>query len=110
MLEEIMKILADKTRLRILNLLYFRPHCVCEIVKILQLPQSTVSRHISKMRLVGIIKPTKMGTLTKYSINNNVLNNYSFLKYLKNDLAKNYENDLKRSKNYIVNGNSCTLK
>ncbi|WP_129409159.1 metalloregulator ArsR/SmtB family transcription factor [Marinitoga lauensis] len=58
-MEELMKILADKTRLRILNLLNLKPRCVCELTAILQLPQSTVSRHISKMRLINLLIPQK---------------------------------------------------
>ncbi|AEX84477.1 putative transcriptional regulator [Marinitoga piezophila KA3] len=109
MLEELMKILADKTRLRILNLLFYRPHCVCELTKILDLPQSTVSRHISKMRLIGIIMPKKMGTLTKYSINDKIANKFIFFNYLKHDLFNEYSEDIERSKEYVVLDNNCNL-
>lgn len=41
---------ADPTRIRILNLLAAGPLCVCDIVAILELPQSTVSRHLGHLR------------------------------------------------------------
>jgi len=37
---------ADPTRIRILNLLAAGELCVCDLVEILDLPQSTVSRHL----------------------------------------------------------------
>lgn len=41
---------ADPTRLRILNLLAAGELCVCDLVDLLSLPQSTVSRHLGYLR------------------------------------------------------------
>jgi len=45
-LDALFKGFADPTRIRILNLLTAGELCVCDIVGLLRLPQSTVSRHL----------------------------------------------------------------
>lgn len=45
-LDTLYKGFADPTRLRIMNLLAAGEMCVCDIVTLLDLPQSTVSRHL----------------------------------------------------------------
>lgn len=50
---------ADETRLRILNLLAAGELCVSDIVEILGLPQSTVSRHLAYLRRAGLVEATR---------------------------------------------------
>ena len=50
---------ADPTRLRVLNVLATGELCVCDIVDILQLPQPTVSRHLSYLRRCGLVESTR---------------------------------------------------
>ena len=47
----IFKALSDETRLRILALLHSGELCVCDLMVALDLPQSTVSRHLADPRL-----------------------------------------------------------
>jgi ArsR family transcriptional regulator len=47
---------ADPTRIRILNLLAAGALCVCDIVDILALPQSTVSRHLGYLRRSRLVE------------------------------------------------------
>ena len=47
---------ADPTRVRVLNLLAAGPLCVCDIVDILALPQSTVSRHLGYLRRSRLVE------------------------------------------------------
>nr|HXK57067.1 metalloregulator ArsR/SmtB family transcription factor [Gammaproteobacteria bacterium] len=47
------KALSDETRLRILCLLLEGELCVCDIMAVLQLPQSTVSRHLAYLKNAG---------------------------------------------------------
>ena len=54
-MDESQRAMADETRLRILLLLIDGELCVCEIIAALELPQSTVSRHLSLLRQVGIV-------------------------------------------------------
>ena len=47
---------ADPTRIRILNLLAAGDLCVCDLVDILGLPQSTVSRHLGYLRRSRLVE------------------------------------------------------
>ncbi len=61
--------LADETRLRILSLLLAEQElCVCDIMAVLQLPQSTVSRHLSHLRNAGWLRVRREAVWIYYSI------------------------------------------
>ena len=65
----IFKALADETRLRILAVLLTREElCVCDIVDSLQLPQSTISRHLAYLRKTGLVNDRRCGLWMYYSI------------------------------------------
>ena len=70
----IFKALADETRLRILLLLLDGELCVCEIIAALELPQSTVSRHLAYLKKNGWVSDRKQGVWMYYCLNDkNVL-------------------------------------
>lgn len=48
--------LSDPTRLRILDLLRTRDHCVCHLVERLELKQSLISHHIGVLRRAGLVE------------------------------------------------------
>lgn len=50
---------ADPTRLRLLNLLVAGELCVCDLVELLGLPQSTVSRHLRYLHRAGLVEVTR---------------------------------------------------
>ncbi len=50
---------ADPTRLRLLNLLAAGELCVCDLVEILGIPQSTVSRHLRYLHRAGLVEVTR---------------------------------------------------
>lgn len=60
--------LSDEIRLRIINILFESDLYVCEIVDILELPQSTVSRHLTILKNANIVEDTKNGLWVKYSL------------------------------------------
>ncbi len=64
---EILKALADTNRLRILNLLHEQTLCVCDLEAILELNQSNLSRHLSKLKQAGIVSAQKKALFTYYS-------------------------------------------
>jgi ArsR family transcriptional regulator len=66
---EMYGLLADTTRLRILNLLRGGPLCVCHIVAALELPQSTVSRHLSWLKTGGLINLQSIDRYSIYELN-----------------------------------------
>lgn len=69
-LEQILKVLADKNRMRIIKLLERRKMCVCELTFILGIKQPSVSRHLKKLRESGIIQEEKNGYWTDYYLTN----------------------------------------
>ncbi|MEJ2420354.1 MAG: metalloregulator ArsR/SmtB family transcription factor [Acidobacteriota bacterium] len=68
-MEKVMKALSDKTRLRILNLLGPGPLCVCEVVEVIGLSQSTVSKHLSLLKDAGLIQDERRGKWIYYALN-----------------------------------------
>lgn len=62
------KALADETRLRILALLMEHELCVCDLIAVLQLPQSTVSRHLAYLKNAGWVDDRREGLWVYYSI------------------------------------------
>jgi ArsR family transcriptional regulator len=58
---KIFKALADPTRLRIVLLLRQRELCVCELMFVLEMEQSRVSRHMRVLRDAGIVEDVRDG-------------------------------------------------
>lgn len=70
------KALSDPNRIRILKMLEVRPLCVCEIRDILQLANSTVSKHLSLLRDVEFILDEKDGKWVNFRLNDEQYNQY----------------------------------
>lgn len=66
---KIFKALADETRLRILVLLLEGELCVCELIAALELPQSTVSRHLAYLKSARWVMDRKQGVWMYYRLN-----------------------------------------
>ncbi len=62
------KALSDETRLRILALLAGDELCVCDLMAILNLPQSTVSRHLATLRNAGWVEDRRQGVWMYYRL------------------------------------------
>ncbi|MEZ4484428.1 MAG: metalloregulator ArsR/SmtB family transcription factor [Syntrophotaleaceae bacterium] len=65
---DIFKALAHQTRLQILCLLFDGEVCVCKIMAILDLPQSTASRHLAILKSAGLVEDRRDGTWSHYSL------------------------------------------
>lgn len=66
--EMVMKSVADPTRVRILKLLDGGEMCVCQIVAILELSQSTVSKHLFLLKMAGLVKERQEKKWVHYSL------------------------------------------
>lgn len=66
---KLLKVLADKNRIRILELLRSRKMCVCELAYILGITQPSVSRHLKKLKSAGLIGDQQEGLWTDYFLN-----------------------------------------
>ena len=60
--------LADRTRLRLLNLMDGREVCVCYFVEILNQSQPKISRHLAYLRRAGIVAARREGKWMHYRI------------------------------------------
>ena len=74
-----MKALSDETRLRILNLLLEEECCVCEVMQVLDISESTASRGLSALYDAGFLKQRREGTWVFYSIEKDMAQYYSEL-------------------------------
>ena len=66
--DKLFKAFSDETRLRILNLLAQRDHCVCEFQSILRVPQPTISRHLACLRRTTLVRTRRHGKMILYSL------------------------------------------
>jgi ArsR family transcriptional regulator len=60
--------LADRTRLRLLNLMDGREVCVCYFVEILRQSQPKISRHLAYLRRAGVVAARREGKWMHYKI------------------------------------------
>lgn len=60
--------LADKTRLRLLNLMREGEICVCFLVEVLGESQPKISRHLAYLRGAGIVEARRDGKWMHYKI------------------------------------------
>ena len=67
----IAKALSDQSRIRALMALRKRELCVCQIIELLGLAPSTVSKHMSILRHAGLIEGRKDGIWMHYTLASN---------------------------------------
>lgn len=66
--DRLLKALAEPTRMRIAMLLTHGELCVCDLTATLDLPQSTVSRHMAVMRTAQIVMDRREGKWVHYRL------------------------------------------
>jgi ArsR family transcriptional regulator len=62
------KALSEETRVRIVGLLTGGERCVCDLVAILNLPQSTISRHLTILKNAGWVASRRKGVWMYYRL------------------------------------------
>ena len=62
------KIFGDLTRLKILQALYQRELCVCDLTAVLEANQSTISHQLRVLRSKNLVKFRKEGKMAYYSL------------------------------------------
>jgi ArsR family transcriptional regulator, arsenate/arsenite/antimonite-responsive transcriptional repressor len=75
-LEKLFKVIGDRHRLRILNVLLEAdddPVCVCEFQPMLGIAQPTVSHHLRQLVDAGLLEREKRGTFAYYRLRPGVL-------------------------------------
>jgi ArsR family transcriptional regulator len=66
--EVFFRALADRTRLRLLNLMRTDEVCVCFFVEVLKINQPKISRHLAYLRRAGIVGVRREGQWMHYRI------------------------------------------
>ncbi len=85
---EILKALGDENRLKIMCILSEGTQCVCHLETALTISQSSTSKHLQRLKVVGLIEATKKGQWVHYHIPSEVYQKYPFIKELLNQLLK----------------------
>jgi ArsR family transcriptional regulator, arsenate/arsenite/antimonite-responsive transcriptional repressor len=67
-METLFLALADKTRLRLLNLMREDEICVCYFTEVLGESQPKISRHLAYLRNAGVVSARREGKWMNYSI------------------------------------------
>jgi len=70
---EILKVLSDEVRLKIVYLLSKNELCVCELMEALNMSQSRISNHLRILRDTKIIKSKREGKWIFYSLAKNTI-------------------------------------
>ena len=105
-IEGVLKALADETRLRIINLLYEKELCVCDIYEALMITQTKASRHLQYLKHAGLVEDRKQAQWIYYSIRRD--QSLKFLDSLVYDCLRGqdgYQNDLASLKEWLKRKN-----
>jgi ArsR family transcriptional regulator, arsenate/arsenite/antimonite-responsive transcriptional repressor len=86
---QIYKALSEEMRLRILMLLTQGELCVCDIMAVLEEPQSKVSRHLAYLKHSGFIQGKRVGTWMHYFLKDSLDELIaSHLEFLKKEMSR----------------------
>lgn len=75
--EELIKVLANESRLKLVGLLAQREHSVEELAAMLQLKEPTVSHHLTKLKELNLVKMRPDGNTHFYQLNQDALQELS---------------------------------
>jgi ArsR family transcriptional regulator len=67
-LEKVFSALADKTRLRLINLMAEQEVCVCYFIEVIGAPQPKISRHLAYLRNAGLVSARREGKWMHYRL------------------------------------------
>ena len=67
-MSQFFRAVADRTRLRVLNLLGEDEVCVCFLVEILKTNQPSISRHLAYLKKAGVVDARRQGKWMHYRI------------------------------------------
>ncbi|TLG77222.1 ArsR/SmtB family transcription factor [Culicoidibacter larvae] len=68
-IEEVCKLLADSTRLEIINMLSDKEVCICNLVDRFNISQPAISKHIKKLKDAGMLLERKQAQWNYYMLN-----------------------------------------
>lgn len=103
------KALGEPIRLRMLNLLRHGELCVCDLMAVLELPQSTASRHLAYLRNAGWLTARRQNKWIYYRFDTVVVDSGVFTAVLALLANQNLEEDNQALNNHLAtkNKHSC---
>lgn len=108
----VLSAMADEIRLRILSLLLAgQDLCSCEIQAILEVNQSNLSRHLSRLRQAGLIIGDKRGQWVHFQVDQQAWESYGFVAPIVESARAELpvlSGDLDRLHDYRHSGFTCT--
>lgn len=87
---QLLKLLGDPTRLKMMKLLKSHECCVCEFVEIFKMSQPAISQHLRKLRDIELVKEERRRQWVFFSINENH-EDYPFVKSILEHLPEQNE-------------------
>ncbi len=87
----IFKALSDPNRIRIVKMLAERELCMCEIRSVLDLSNSTVSKHLTILRDAGLVLDSKDGKWVNFRLNDK--SDYPFVRSFIGLIKKSFDDD-----------------
>lgn len=67
-ISEVLRLVSEESRLKLLCILKQGKHCVCEFMKHVDLSQSLISHHLRDLKDAGIVLDEKRGLRVYYSL------------------------------------------
>ena len=110
----VLRALADETRLRIVNLFLKGGQnlCVCELMDALKIPQYAVSKALSIIRNAALLTAEKKGTWVYYELDKSTVQNKNLFSFLKNYLSDGVflEDELRLNERLLLReDNKCVV-
>lgn len=105
------KALSEPVRIRILNLLLDQPSlCVCDLVSVLDMGQSTVSRHLAYLKNAGLVDSWREATWIHYALRAEALKllNQEVFRTELNSWSET-QNDLDKLHAYLQQPRNCQI-
>jgi ArsR family transcriptional regulator len=67
-LSDLLKLVGDTSRLKLLCILRQKEHCVCELIEHVNLSQSLISHHLQDLKKIGVVSDEKRGQYVYYAL------------------------------------------
>ncbi|RFU70623.1 ArsR family transcriptional regulator [Peribacillus saganii] len=91
----LLKLLGDKTRLKMVKIMAEHECCVCELVDLFHMSQPAISQHVRKLKDSGLIKERRGAQWIYYSLNLQSPHYEFVLTVIKDLPSKGYKKDQK---------------
>jgi len=106
---KVFKAMSVPLRLRLLALLTKKELCVCDLVAVLKQPQSTISRHMARLKEAGMVADRREGLWVHYRLITDESPLFADLKSILGDLTQKepYSKDIELLAVHLRDNSRC---